>query len=240
MDSLAPGGQKTCDAAVVVDPAPRAPGARRAPARSAGSRGARAGARRSSVPRPAPGRTGRGTAAQPPRWTAPRPRRDGSGRRSWPVLAPRSAERVRDLAERDIGVDARTDAREDVLRASRRRLEGRQRRAGGAASRRARTSRVRATWRASSSGSMAWGAGRCSSPSAVNVEADDQPLAGLDRPLGVIGGIGDRILLVALVEGGKGRHRVVDGADLREGAARDLIGEGLDVVGTRQRGQPSR
>src|SRR5688500_9651444 len=39
--------------------------------------------------------------------------------------------------------------------------------AAAGASRPARTDRVRSTWRASSSGSMAWGAGRCSSPSSV-------------------------------------------------------------------------
>ena len=131
MDSLAPGGQKTCDAAVVVDRLHELqargglrPGRQEAEAHALGREGhrfrVRLQAEQVAVPR-------HSLLDGPHHDRDVMDRADAHGR-----CSPHARrQRVRDLAERDIGVDARTDAREDVLRASRRRLEGRQRRAGG-------------------------------------------------------------------------------------------------------------
>ena len=141
-----------------------------------------------------------------------------------------------DLAERHVGLHACADAREDVLGARCRRLQGPDGVGGG---------------RLVAPGSHCPGAlhlarlelriDRLRRGSLLvsfireGVEADDDHLAGLDRALDRVRRVADGIRLVALGDGGQRFPACVNGGDLGQGSLNDLVGQGLDVIRACQR-----
>jgi hypothetical protein len=150
------------------------------------------------------------------------------------VLAPYTPQGMRDLAERDIGLDAGANSGQDVLRSCGRGLERCDGRRGG--------SRV---------ATLSHGPGALDLPDLQpgvdglrlrvlllaalvdeGVETDDDALPRLDRALDLVGRVADRVRLVPVGQRGQRSTPRVDRVQLGQRRLDDRLGQRLDVAPT--------